>query len=126
MEQKPVLHGIVTAMVTPLKDQSTLDHAGMERLIEHLIAGGVHGIFPLGTTGEAPALPAALRHEVVEFTCRQVAGRVPVVIGVTDTSLVEAVRLAATAKDAGATAIATAPPFYLTKSCATASGCSSR
>jgi dihydrodipicolinate synthase/N-acetylneuraminate lyase len=84
----------------------------MERLIEHLIAGGVHGIFPLGTTGEAPALPAALRHEVVEFTCRQVAGRVPVVIGVTDTSLVEAVRLAATAKDAGATAIATAPPFY--------------
>ena len=40
MEQKPVLHGIVTAMVTPLKDQNTLDHAGMERLIEHLIGGG--------------------------------------------------------------------------------------
>jgi len=112
MEQQPVLRGIVTAMVTPLKDQSTLDHAGLERLIEHLIAGGVHGIFPLGTTGEAPALPAKLRHEVVELTCRQVAGRVPVVIGVTDTSLVEAARLAAKAKECGATAIATAPPFY--------------
>jgi len=112
MEQTPVLRGIVTAMVTPLKDQYTLDHAGLERLIEHLIAGGVHGIFPLGTTGEAPALPAALRHEVVELTCRQVAGRVPVVIGVTDTSLVEAARLAGKAKDCGATAIATAPPFY--------------
>jgi 4-hydroxy-tetrahydrodipicolinate synthase len=99
-------------MVTPLKDQSTLDHAGLERLVEHLIAGGVHGIFPLGTTGEAPALPAQLRHEVVELTCRLVDGRVPVVIGVTDTSLVEAARLAATAKDCGATAIATAPPFY--------------
>jgi len=112
MEQQPVLRGIVTAMVTPLKDQYTLDHAGLERLIEHLIAGGVHGIFPLGTTGEAPALPAKLRHEVVELTCRQVAGRVPVVIGVTDTSLVEAARLAAKAKECGATAIATAPPFY--------------
>jgi 4-hydroxy-tetrahydrodipicolinate synthase len=112
MDRLPALHGIVTAMVTPLKDQYTLDYAGLERLIEHLIAGGVHGIFPLGTTGEAPALPAALRHEVVELTCRQVAGRLPVVIGVTDTSLVEAARLAAKAKDCGATAIATAPPFY--------------
>ena len=81
MQQTPVLRGIVTAMVTPLKDQNTLDHAGLERLIEHLIAGGVHGIFPLGTTGEAPALPAQLRHEVVELTCCQVNGRVPVVIG---------------------------------------------
>jgi 4-hydroxy-tetrahydrodipicolinate synthase len=112
MDRLPALHGIVTAMVTPLKDQYTLDYAGLERLIEHLIAGGVHGIFPLGTTGEAPALPAALRQEVVELTCRQVAGRLPVVIGVTDTSLVEAARLAAKAKDCGATAIATAPPFY--------------
>jgi len=112
MPHQPVLHGIVTAMVTPLRDQSTLDYAGLERLVEHLIAGGVHGIFPLGTTGEAPALPAQLRHEVVELTCRLVNGRVPVVVGVTDTSLVEAVRLAAKAKDCGATAIATAPPFY--------------
>src|SRR5271170_274519 len=99
-------------MVTPLDQNQALDDQGLERLIEHLIAGGVHGIFPLGTTGEAPALPACLRHEVIELTCRQVAGRVSVVIGVTDTSLVEAVRLAAKAKDCGATAIATAPPFY--------------
>jgi 4-hydroxy-tetrahydrodipicolinate synthase len=111
-QQKAPLHGIITAMVTPLKDQTTLDHAGLERLIEHLIAGGVHGIFPLGTTGEAPALPVELRNEIVELTCHQVAGRVPVVIGVTDTSLVAATRLAQKAKDAGAFAIASAPPYY--------------
>jgi 4-hydroxy-tetrahydrodipicolinate synthase len=111
-QQEVPLHGIITAMVTPLKDQTTLDHAGLERLIEHLIAGGVHGIFPLGTTGEAPALPVELCHEIVELTCRQVAGRVPVVIGVTDTSLVAATRLAQKAKDAGAFAIASAPPYY--------------
>lgn len=111
-EQTAQLRGIVTAIVTPLTDQFTLDHAGLERLIEHLIAGGVHGIFALGTTGEAPALSAELRNKVVELTCRCVAGRVPVVIGVTDTSLVEATRLARKAKDCGAAAIAAAPPFY--------------
>lgn len=112
MRQKAFLNGIVTAMVTPLKDQQTLDLAGLERLIEHLISGGVHGLFPLGTTGESPALPVELRNEVIEFTCSQADGRVPVVVCVTDTSLVEAVRLAQKAKDCGATAIATAPPFY--------------
>ena len=106
------LHGIVTAMVTPLKDQYTLDRAGLERLIEHLLAGGVHGIFLLGTTGEAPALPVEVRNEIVEVTCRQVAGRVPVVVGVTDTCLVSAVRLARKAKECEATAIAAAPPYY--------------
>lgn len=111
-QQLPILRGIITAMVTPLQDQYTLDRAGLERLVEHLIHGGVHGIFPLGTTGEAPAIPVELRNEVIELTCRQVAGRVPVVIGVTDTSLVEAIRLARKAKECGATAIATAPPFY--------------
>jgi 4-hydroxy-tetrahydrodipicolinate synthase len=115
-QQKPFLHGIITAMITPLIDQSTLDRNGLERLIEHLIEGGVHGIFPLGTTGEAPALPVEIQYEVIERTCRQVAGRVPVVIGVTDTSLVEATRLARKAKESGATAIATAPPFYFSLS----------
>jgi 4-hydroxy-tetrahydrodipicolinate synthase len=108
----PFFHGIITAVVTPLKDQRTLDREGLERLIEHLIAGGVHGLFPLGTTGEAPALPATVRDEVIELTCRQVAGRVPVVVGVTDSSLVEATRLARKARELGADAIATAPPFY--------------
>jgi len=112
MGQQALLRGIITAMVTPLNDQHTLDHSGLERLIEHLIAGGVHGFFPLGTTGEGAALPVELRNEVVEFTCRQVAGRLPIVVCVTNTSLVEAIRLALRARDCGATAIATAPPYY--------------
>jgi len=111
-QHKLNLHGIITAMVTPLKDQQTLDHAGLERLIEHLIAGGVHGLFPLGTTGEASALPRELRYEVIELVCRQAAGRVPVVVCVTDNSLVEATRLAHKAKECGAVAISSAPPFY--------------
>lgn len=108
----PLFHGILTAMVTPLTDQETLDRDGLCHLVEHLIAGGVHGLFPLGTTGEAPALPTEMQQEVIALTCKQVAGRIPVIVGVTNNSLVEAVRLARFALDAGATAIAAAPPFY--------------
>ena len=55
-------------MVTPLDSPETLDHAGLERLIEHLIAGGVSGLFILGTTGEGPALSYRLRRELVSRT----------------------------------------------------------
>ena len=99
-------------MITPLTDQYTLDRQGLERLIEHLLAGGVHGLFALGTTGEASALPMELRKEMITQVCRLAGGRVPVVVCVTDTSLVEATRLAQKAKDCGAAAISAAPPNY--------------
>jgi len=68
------LRGFITAMITPLKGQDLLDVAGLERLIEYILSGGVHGLFILGTTGEAPALKFQLRRELIERTCRQVAG----------------------------------------------------
>ena len=55
------LQGIISPMITPLKGDDELDREGTVRLTEHLVAGGVHAIFLLGTTGEAePDLPAAL------------------------------------------------------------------
>jgi 2-dehydro-3-deoxy-D-pentonate aldolase len=99
-------------MVTPLDGPESLDRAGLERLIEHVIDGGVHGIFVLGTTGEGPALSYRLRRELIERTCVQVAGWVPVLVGITDTSYSESCALAAHAKKAGADAVVTAPPFY--------------
>ena len=50
------LHGIVVPMVTPLNVDGSLDFKAAENLVEHLISGGVHGIFTLGTTGEAQSL----------------------------------------------------------------------
>ena len=49
------LRGIIPPLVTPLLDRDRLDAEGLERLIEHVLAGGVHGLFLLGTTGEAPS-----------------------------------------------------------------------
>lgn len=106
------LRGIVPPMATPLLDRDRLDLPGVERLLEHILAGGVHGLFLLGTTGEAPSLSHRLRCELIERACAQVAGRVPVLVGVTDTSFVESIELAEHAADAGAAAVVLAAPYY--------------
>ena len=106
------LRGIIPPMVTPLLDRDTLDVPGLERLIEHILAGGVHGLFILGTTGEAPSLSYRLRRELIERTCNQVAGRIPVLVGVTDTAFVETVNLAHYARSTGAAGIVLAAPYY--------------
>lgn len=99
-------------MVTPLRGRDELDLAGLERVIEHILDGGVGGLFVLGTTGEGPSLSYRLRRELVERACRQVRGRVPVLVGITDTAFVESVDLARHAASAGADALVIAPPYY--------------
>ncbi|MBN2183004.1 MAG: dihydrodipicolinate synthase family protein [Sedimentisphaerales bacterium] len=106
------LQGIIVPMVTPLLDRDTLDVTGLERLVEHIIAGGVHGLFILGTTGEAPSLSYRLRYEIIQHVCDRVKGRIPVLVGITDTSFVESVKIAGKAEDAGADAVVLAPPYY--------------
>jgi 4-hydroxy-tetrahydrodipicolinate synthase len=106
------LRGIIPPLATPLCDRDRLDLAGLERLIEHVLAGGVSGLFLLGTTGEAPSLSHRLRCELIEQACARVAGRVPVLVGVSDTSFVESVELAEHAADAGAAAVVLTPPYY--------------
>src|SRR6516225_6739931 len=97
MLQAP-LSGIITPLVTPFTRGAlngfALDETGLERLIEHVIAGGMNGIFILGTTGEGPSLSYALREQMIRRTCQLVHGRVPVLVSVTDTVLVESERIA--------------------------------
>ena len=112
MELHKPLRGVITAMITPLRGRDVLDHAGLERLIEHLIAGGVHGLFILGTTGEAPGLSYRLRTELIERTCKQVTERLPVIVGITDTAFVEAANLATSARKFGAQAVVASAPYY--------------
>ena len=100
-------------MVTPLRGRDELDLPGLERLIEHILKGGVSGLFILGTTGEGPSLSYQLRRELIQRTCRQVQGRVPVLVGITDTAFVESLDLARQAAAAGAAALVHAPPYYL-------------
>jgi len=105
--------GIIPPLVTPLRARDELDVPGLERLLERLLRGGVGGLFVLGTTGEGPSLSYRLRRELVERVCGTVRGRVPVLVGITDTAFVESVHLARHAADSGATAVVVAPPYYL-------------
>jgi dihydrodipicolinate synthase/N-acetylneuraminate lyase len=106
------LRGIVPPMVTPLRERDSLDTEGLERLIEHILSGGVQGLFVLGTTGEGPSLSHRLRREMVEHSCRLVAGRVPVLVGITDTSFEETLLVARCADKAGAQALVVSAPYF--------------
>src|SRR5680860_577230 len=80
------LKGIIPPMVTPLLENKELDSAGLKNLIEYLLEGRVHGIFLLGTNGEGPSLGYGLRKQLITEACKIVDHRVPVLVGITDTS----------------------------------------
>ena len=109
---KSPLSGIIPPLVTPLTSEGHLDVWSLENLIEHLIAGGVHGLFILGTTGEEQSLSYRLRQEMIEQSARINRGRLPLLVCITDTSIVESIRLANVAADCGANGVVSAPPYY--------------
>ena len=101
MFTKP-LRGIIPPVITPMIDNDTLDVIGLENLLNRMIKGGVSGVFILGTSGEAQ----------IKETCRIVEKRIPVLVGITDTSFSESLLLAANAALYGADALVAAPPYY--------------
>jgi 4-hydroxy-tetrahydrodipicolinate synthase len=104
--------GILPPLVTPLVSRK-LDEKGLEKLIEHTLSGGVHGLFLLGSTGEGPGLSQSLKIDLVRRTCAQVSGRVPILVAITDTVLEDSLDLAEASAKAGADAVVVAPPYYL-------------
>jgi 4-hydroxy-tetrahydrodipicolinate synthase len=107
------LRGIIPPVITPLIDNNTIDVKGLEKLIEHLVTGGVHGLFILGTTGEATSLSYEVRKDLIKRTSELVRGRIPVVVGITDTSLSGSVEIAEYSEKMGMAGLVIAPPYYL-------------
>jgi dihydrodipicolinate synthase/N-acetylneuraminate lyase len=99
-------------MATPLAAPDRLDVAGTERLISHILAADVQGLFILGTTGEGPSLSHRTRRELIEVVCRSAGRNVPVLVAITDTSREESLELAKFAADHGASGLVLAPPYY--------------
>lgn len=87
-------HGVFPYLVSPIGDDGRVKTAVLERLVDYLIERGVHGLTPLGSTGEFAYLDWQQRRAVVETVIRAAAGRVPVVAGVAATTTAEAVRQA--------------------------------
>jgi 4-hydroxy-tetrahydrodipicolinate synthase len=110
------LEGIVAPMATALTKEGKIDEKRTRVLVDFLIEGGIDALFPLGTSGEFAMLNREERKTVVQTVVDQTNGRVPVLAGVSDTSLDNVVTYAADAKDAGADAVVSTPPYYYTTS----------
>lgn len=100
-------------LVVPLDAGDAVDHDGLERLVDHLVAHGVTGLWVNGTSGEFHALADDERHAVVRTVVTRAAGRAEVIAQVGDPALRRATDHARAALDNGAGGIAALPPFYL-------------
>src|SRR5260370_5604053 len=81
------LSGVLPALITPLHRDGSADESGIKRLVEHVISGGVHGLLPLGSTGEGAALGERTRWHVLKTVIAAAADRVPVNFGVSQPHL---------------------------------------
>jgi len=108
---EPLFRGVLPALVTPFRD-GQVDTEAFVRLVERQIAGGVHGLVPVGTTGESATLSHDEHRQVVELCVKTAAGRVPVVAGAGSNSTQEAIELVRHAKTVGADAALVVTPYY--------------
>jgi len=105
------LKGIYTALVTPFKD-GKLDEKAFRDLIEFQLKGGINGVVPCGTTGEAPTLSYEEHEKVIELAVKYVHGKVPVIAGTGSNSTQEAIELTEGAKKLGADFCLLTTPYY--------------
>ncbi|MDD3838569.1 MAG: 4-hydroxy-tetrahydrodipicolinate synthase [Phenylobacterium sp.] len=108
---EPLFRGVIPAIVTPFKD-GAVDEDAFVALVERQIAGGVHGLVPVGTTGESTTLSHEEHRRVVELCVRTARGRVPVIAGAGSNSTAEAIELVQHAKQIGADAAMVVAPYY--------------
>ncbi len=106
------LAGVVPALISPLRSDGCVDEAAVARLVEHVIEGGVHGLLPLGSTGETASLDETARRTILSCVTAAAAGRVPVICGVAQSHLSAARVEVEAAARLGAAAALVAPPFY--------------
>jgi 4-hydroxy-tetrahydrodipicolinate synthase len=103
--------GVFPALVTPFRG-GALDEQAFAALVERQIAAGVHGLVPVGTTGETATLSHDEHRRVVSLTVEIAAGRAPVIAGAGSNSTGEAIALARHAREAGADAALVVTPYY--------------
>jgi 4-hydroxy-tetrahydrodipicolinate synthase len=107
----PLFKGVITALITPLRD-GNVDEAAFEALLERQIAAGVHGVVPVGTTGESATLTTEEHKALVERTVALARGRVRVIAGAGASATGKAIELVRHAKTVGADGALVVTPYY--------------
>ncbi|MCM1036797.1 MAG: dihydrodipicolinate synthase family protein [Bacteroides sp.] len=105
-------HGVVTPMVTPFTASGDIDRDALARLIDHLVEGGVAGIFLMGTTGEGASMTVQMQRELIELAATYIAGRTRLLVHVADPCLERSIALGKFAAAAGADYAVAALPYY--------------
>ncbi|OKK21489.1 glucose dehydrogenase [Streptomyces sp. CB02488] len=108
----PRYSGVIPPVVTPLTADGELDRPSLERVVGHLVDGGVSGLFALGSSGETAYLTPGQQDQVIEVITAAAAGRVPVLVGAIETTTNRAIERANRAAELGADAVVVTAPFY--------------
>lgn len=108
-----MLDGIITAMITPFDDKDEIDYSATELLIEHLIQGGVNGLFILGTNGEFHVINNTEKINFAKKVCEQVNGRVPILAGAGGNSTKDVINLGNEFSKVGINALSVINPFFV-------------
>ena len=108
------IKGLIPPVITPMNndDEQTVNHEALRQQVERLLAGGVHGMFPLGTNGEAYALSFKEKEEILATVIDQVKGRVPVYAGTGCITTAETIRMSKRAEEMGADALSIITPSF--------------
>ncbi|NEH57427.1 4-hydroxy-tetrahydrodipicolinate synthase [Rhizobium leguminosarum] len=106
--------GVYTVMITPLDPSGAVDLKGLAAFTDWQVKEGIHGLIPLGSTGEFLSLSEEERESVARTVIETVAGRVPVLIGTGAEDTRESIRLSVKAEAMGADGVMIIPPFYST------------
>lgn len=114
---KGTLGGIIPPIITPLTNQGTLDEAGLCKVIDHCIAGGVTGVFTMGSTGEAMRTSREVWRGALKTSVEHVNGKIPVFCGIVDSTTERALENAKEAQDLGAEYLVSTVPFYIQNTC---------
>lgn len=104
--------GCYTALVTPLRDDFSVDYPGLEKLIDFQIANGIQGLLAVGTTGESPTMLWEEHNDIIERTCKQAKGRCAAIAGTGSNSTRETLAGSEHAAHAGADAVLLVDPYY--------------
>jgi len=106
------LRGAFTALVTPMFGDGTVDYKGFRTLIRFQLEKGIHGLVPLGTTGETPTLERDEQDRLIEIALQEAKGKVPVIVGVGSNSTAHTIENAKRARALGADGILVVTPYY--------------
>ncbi len=107
------IHGVIPPLITPIDADERIEEKALRGVIEHVLQGGVHGVFVLGSTGEFYGLEFEEKRRAVAITLDQVRGRVPVYVGASAITTKECIKLARMAGDLGAQAVTVLTPMFI-------------